>query len=80
MTMKTNTQSFHSDATIARDGLHRVVWLKHIRTGKIYFNHNKQLTLSPTEIAMIEKDNKAYMNEKYSGGKKIKKKRTHRRH
>ena len=37
-TLKNKTQPFHSGATIAYDGAGRVVWLKDVETGKIYFN------------------------------------------
>jgi len=76
-TLKNKSQSYHSGATIAKDGRGRVVWLKNIETGKIIFNQNDPIPLSPAEIKAIEKKNASLLGIKY-GGKRRKSKRTRR--
>jgi hypothetical protein len=73
---KKNAQSsFHSGATIAYDGIGRVVWLKDVEKKKIYFNHNNPLTLTDAEIKAIQKKNED-LGVKYGGKRKSKHKRT----
>jgi hypothetical protein len=76
-TLKNKSQSYHSGATIAKDGRGRVVWLKNLETGKIIFNQNDPIPLSTAEIKAIEKKNASLLGIKY-GGKRRKSKRTRR--
>ena len=77
-TVKQKTQSVHTGATIAYDGIGRVVWLKDIESGKIYFNQNKPLTLSVDDIKTIEQKNAVRMGMKYGGKRQRKVKKTRR--
>jgi hypothetical protein len=78
-TVKQKTQSVHTGATIAYDGIGRVVWLKDIESGKIYFNQNKPLTLSVDDIKTIEQKNAMRMGMKYGGKRQRKQTRKHKR-
>jgi hypothetical protein len=78
-TLKNKTQTFHSGATIAYDGAGRVVWLKDVETGKIYFNRNNPLTLTPSEIKAIEQKNASKLGIKYGGKRTRKHRRKHKR-
>jgi hypothetical protein len=78
-TLKNKTQPFHSGATIAYDGAGRVVWLKDVETGKIYFNRNNPLTLSAAEIKAIEQKNASKLGIKYGGKRRNKRTRKHKR-
>ena len=77
-TQKNKTQMFHSGATIAEDGAGRVVWLKDVQSGKIYFNRNNPLTLSSAEIKAIQRKN-AELGIKYGGKRRNKRTRKHKR-
>ncbi len=77
-TFKNMQSSFHSGATIAYDGIGRVVWLKDVENKKIYFNQNRPLSLSEAEIKAIQRKN-ADLGIKY-GGKRTRKHRRKRKH